>query len=102
MFGSGRPVMPALFGVVLVVLVLAATGEHFVCSETMGKGAPHFFSSNLTSAAGTVEPPEQIALIDERSVEAKEGCSSIATSMVGTPTIALPRYLAKSSSTRPG
>jgi hypothetical protein len=57
----------------------------------MVKGAPSFCSNRVTSAAGTVEPPEQIALTDERSVDAKEGCSSIATSMVGTPTIALPR-----------
>jgi len=42
-------------------------------------------------------------LTEDRSVEAKEGCSSIATSMVGTPTIALPDdRVANSSSTRPG
>ena len=34
---------------------------------------------------------DQIALTDERSVAANVGCSSIATSMVGTPSIALPR-----------
>jgi len=34
-----------------------------------------------------VEPPEQIALTDDKSDVAKEGCSSIATSMVGTPTM---------------
>ena len=72
-------------------MVWAATGEHSVCPNTMVKGAPSFCSNKVTSAAGTVEPPEQIALTDERSVDAKEGCSSIATSMVGTPTIALPR-----------
>ena len=84
MFGSGRPMVPALSSIVSVVMVMAATGEHSVCPNTIVKGAPSFFSSEVTNAAGTVEPPEQIALTEERSVVANDGCSSIATSMVGT------------------
>ncbi len=48
-------------------------------------------SSRVTSAAGTVEPPAQMARTDDRSVSAKRGCSSIAINIVGTPTMALPR-----------
>ena len=83
--------MLALSSTLSVVRVCAATGEHSVWPNTIVKGAPSFSSNSRTSAAGTVEPPEQIALTDERSVVAKAGCSSIATSMVGTPSIALPR-----------
>ena len=91
MFGSGNPMVPALSSIVSVVLVIAATGEHSVWPNTMVKGAPSSFSNRVTRAAGTVDPPEQIALTDDRSDVAKAGCSSIATSMVGTPTMALPR-----------
>ena len=80
-----------LSAIVSVVMVMGATGEHSVCPNTMVNGAPSFCSSAVTSAAGTVEPPEQIALTDDRSAAAKAGCSSIATSIVGTPSIALPR-----------
>src|SRR5215212_1414176 len=102
MFGSGKPMVPALSSIVSVVMVMAATGEHSVCPNTMVKGAPSFCSSEVTSAAGTVEPPEQIAFVDDRSVVAKDGCSSMATSIVGTPIIAFPRYVSNSSSTSPG
>src|SRR3954452_14644337 len=82
MLGSGRPMVPALSSIESVVIVIAATGEHSVCPNTIVKGAPSFFSSEVTKAAGTVEPPEQMALTDERSVVAKEGCSIMATSIV--------------------
>jgi hypothetical protein len=91
MLGSGRPIVLALSSTLSSVRVCAATGEHSVWPNTMVKGAPSCSSNRLTSGAGTVEPPEQIALTDDRSVVANEGCSSIATSMVGTLTIALPR-----------
>jgi hypothetical protein len=45
---------------------MAATGEHSVCPNTMVKGAPSFCSNQVHSAAGTVEPPEQIALTEDR------------------------------------
>ncbi len=82
--------------------VIVATGEHSVCPNTMVKGAPSRCSSVCTSAAGTVEPPEQIALIDDRSVAAKFGCSIMAISIVGTPIIPLPLNVCSSSSTSPG
>ncbi len=71
MLGSGRPIVLALSSTLSVVPVCAATGEHSVWPNTIVKGAPSFSSSCRTSAAGTVEPPEQIALTDERSVAAK-------------------------------
>ena len=68
MLGSGRPIVLALSSTLSVVQVCAATGEHSVWPNTIVKGAPSFSSNSRTSAAGTVEPPEQIALTDERSV----------------------------------
>ena len=73
MLGSGRPMVSALSSIVSVVSVCAATGEHSVCPNTMVNGAPSFCSSRVTSAAGTVEPPEQIALTDDRSVDCEGG-----------------------------
>ena len=37
-----------------------------------------------TSAAGTLDPPEQMVCIDDTSRVAKSGCSIIAMSIVGT------------------
>ena len=58
--------------------------------KTMVNGACSCSSKRRTSAAGTVEPPEQMPCTCDRSVAAKLGCSVMATSMVGTPTMALP------------
>ena len=83
--------VPALSSTLSSVRVCVATGEHSVWPKTIVNGAPSSFSKRFTRGAGTVEPPEQIALTPERSVVGNVGCSSIAISMVGTATIALPR-----------
>ncbi len=89
--GIGPPRVSALSCTLSSGRVICATGEHSVWPKTMVKGAPRVSSSRVTRAAGTVEPPAQMARTDDRSVCAKRGCSSIAISMVGTPSMALPR-----------
>ena len=87
----GVPRVPALSARLSVVCVIRATGEHSVMPKTMVNCAPSFSSSALTRCAGTVEPPEQIALTLDKSALPKLGCSIMAISMVGTPTMALLR-----------
>ena len=89
--GIGRPMVPALSSTLSSGRVIDATGEHSVWPKTMVKGAPSCSSKRRTSASGTSDPPEQIDCALDRSVSAKAGCSIIATSIVGTPIIALPR-----------
>ena len=89
--GIGVPMVPALSSTLSSGRVIDATGEHSVWPKTMVKGALSCSSKRRTSAAGTVEPPEQMPCTCDRSVAAKLGCSIIATSMVGTPIMALPR-----------
>ena len=60
-----RPMVLALSAVESPGLVIVATGEHSVWPNTIVNGAPSRCSSFWTSAAGTVEPPEQIALLLE-------------------------------------
>ena len=71
--------------------VIDATGEHSVWPNTIVKGAPNCCSKRVTRAAGTKDPPEHSALTLDKSRCVKLGCSVMAMSMVGTPTIALPR-----------
>jgi hypothetical protein len=87
--GRGSPIVLALSSTLSLIRVWAATGEHSVWPNTMVKAAPSFSSNRFTNGAGTVDPPEQIALTDDRSLVGKVGCSSMAISMVGTPIIAL-------------
>ena len=84
------PMVLALSTIVSNVCVIDETGESSVWPNTIVNGAPSSFSNRSTSGAGTVEPPEQIASTWDRSLVAKSGCSSMATSIVGTPSIVAP------------
>ena len=86
--------MPDLDGLSALPLLRAAAPDCEVVVLTASGDEANLLAAIRGGAAGYLlktEPPEQIALTDERSVVGNVACSSIATSMVGTPSIALPR-----------
>ena len=78
------------------------TGDASVCANTIDSGAPNAASTRLTSAGGTTAPPVRSCRIEDRSVAAKPGWSSMPMSIVGTPSRVWGRSAAMSSSMRPG
>ena len=83
----GGPIVRALSSIVSSGWVMLRTGDVSVWPYTIVNGAPSSFSNVRTSCSGTSDPPELIALSDDRSVVPKAGCSIRAMSIVGTPII---------------
>ena len=68
----------------------------------MVNAAPSRSWNAVTSGAGTVLAPDERCFSDDRSVEAKLGCSNIEMSMVGTVDIPSHRYVSINSNTSAG